>query len=388
MPLDALIFDLDGTLLDSNGLHARSWRDALASEGFGLPADRVAVEIGKGGAHLMAALIGEAAAEQHGDALRPAHEEGYQALLKQEPPPVYDGVGRLFAALRERGLKTAVATASQKDNLEKALDAAGLDLFALADVVVTDDDVDESKPAPDVVSAAVEKLGLAPSQCAFVGDTPYDAAAGRRAGVVTIGVATGVHDAAALRRGGARLVYAEVGEILDDLDDALRRCAPGPERLTAERLDHLMTAALEMASTALERGEVPIGAVVARTDGTLLARAHNTRRATDDRTAHAEMEALRAAAGQLDDVRDLVLVTTLEPCVMCYGAAMTAGVDTVVYALDAPPNGGPERCTPPDAPGFVMPRLVGGVKADASRRLLGKWLDDHPDDAFVRAVVE
>ncbi|HEX6104088.1 MAG TPA: hypothetical protein VFZ26_00805, partial [Gemmatimonadales bacterium] len=83
---------------------------------------------------------------------------------------------------------------------------------------------------------------------------------------------------------------------------------------------------------------------------------------------------LRRAAGRLDGAEDLVLVTTLEPCVMCTGAAMEAAVDTVVYALPAPPDQGTSRVTPPRGPATRMPRIVGDVLAAESRDLLEQWL--------------
>jgi len=115
--------------------------------------------------------------------------------------------------------------------------------------------------------------------------------------------------------------------------------------------------------------------VLARGDGTVIARGHNELNRSLDKTAHAEIVAFRRSAGKVPtDARDLLLVSTLEPCVMCTGAAMEAAVDTIVYALRAPADSGTGRVEPPQSPESQMPRIVGHVLADESRRLFEQWL--------------
>ncbi len=386
MALQALIFDLDGTLVDANGLHVRAWVEAFEAHGFRLPAARILPEIGKGSGQLVSALLGAEAEQARGEALRAAHDAAYLDLVEREGVQAFPDVHVLFEALGERGLRTAVATASNKESLEKVMEHAGLDLPALVDAVVTDDDVARSKPAPDTVIAAVEKLHVSPAACAMVGDTPYDALAGRRAGVVCLGLRTGVHSAAAFHRAGARASYADLAELRAHVDEALHVASPGAAVLTRERMAQFMREALDEAQAGLEEGEVPIGSVLARGDGAVVARGHNRTRSAGSPLAHAEMQAMQQAGARLDEAAGHVLVTTVEPCVMCLGAAMEAGIDTVIYALDAPDNGGAERCTPV-ASGF-LPRLVGGVEAARSRALLEQWLDAHPDDAFAQRLVQ
>lgn len=389
MALQAVIFDLDGTLLDTNGLHTEAWLQALEASGFRFGRDRVAIEIGKGGDKFVPSLLGDAIEAQDGEALREEHGERYRTLIRTHAVEVFPKVRALFEALHKRGLQVAVATASKKENLELVLEQAGIDLDAYADAVVSDSDVERSKPHPDVVEAAVRKLGCSPAACLMVGDTPYDVQAARRAGVACIGVTAGsAHQAEALMRVGARAVYANLAELLDQLDDALAQASPTDEVLTRERLQQLMGHALDMAQTALEAGEVPIGSLLARYDGTVLGRGHNRAHSRGSRVAHAELEAFRAAEPLPANARDCILVTTLEPCVMCLGAAMEVRVDTVVYALEAPSNGGAERCDAIQAPGAFMPRLVGGVRRDESRRLLESWAKAHPEDAFVQDLLE
>lgn len=389
MALSAVIFDFDGTLVDTNRLHARAWQQAFEARGVRVPVNRLLPEIGKGGDKLVPAVAGEAMERAHGEALRTAQGEALMALIGDgEPVEVFPEVRALLAAVREAGLKTAVATGSGRDDLEQLLERAGLDLFEMVDAVVTDSDVEESKPHPESVERAAEKLDCAPAECALVGDTPYDAGSAKRAGAVGLGVRSGVHSGAALRRAGMRATYAGAADVLASLEEALEMASPGSARLTPERMEAFMQEALAEAAEGLSEGEVPIGSALLRGDGTVVARSHNRARATGSRLAHAEMEVLREAAPEIREADGLLLVTTLEPCVMCLGAAMEARVDTVIYALDAPPNGGTRRCAPLDAEGAFLPRLVGGVGAEDSRALLKRWLKSNPGDSFARALVE
>lgn len=389
MALSALIFDLDGTLVDTTSTHARAWRQTLDEFGYHIPADRIALEIGKGGQFLVPSLIGQQANEKHGDTLRETHTELFLDLIREEGVRVFPKVAELFEALWERDLKIAVATASKAESLETTLEQAGLEaLIERVDVVINDSDVEQSKPHPDAVRPAIEKLELSPVQCAFVGDTTYDVEACKHAGLVCLGVTTGPHNEALLRQAGARAVYADIADLLANLDAALALAAPGPVTPTAAWLDTLMDEALEQARTALAQDELPIGCVVARSDSTIVARGFNEARRLKSTLAHAEMQALRQATGTVPgDVRNLVLATTLEPCVMCLGAAMHARVDTIIYGLPAPGNGGIDRCAPLDTPGTYLPRFVGGIRADESRALLAEWLHRHPDDAFINDLL-
>ena len=257
--------------------------------------------------------------------------------------------------------------------------------------MVSGDDADATKPAPDLVLAAVEKLGLSPAQCVMIGDTPYDAEACRHSGVVCIGLTTGGFDANALIRAGARMTYRDPADLLAHLDDALRRASPGPAHLTHDVLTGLMREALASAEEGMRHGEVPIGCVLARGDGTVIARAYNGMNATQNKTAHAEIVAFERAAGKVPmEAQDLILVSTLEPCVMCTGAAMEAAVDTIVYGLRAPADSGTGRVMPPQSPESQMPRIVGDVLANESRTLFERWLEQNatsPQAAYIRQLL-
>ena len=389
MPLSALLFDLDGTLLDTNDKHARAWQRALDHLGYRVPAERILLEIGKGGDRVVPTLVGEEANQRHGPELREAQSDAYRSIVEEEPVSAFPNAEALLKAARERGLQTALVTASTADDLETVLDRAGADFTAMVDAVVTDSDADASKPAPDSVQAAVDELDTDPGQCAMVGDTPYDALAARRAGGVGLGVLTGAHPPEALHRAGMRATYDDAAALRANLDAATRRAAPGQKPLTEPHLKDLMQEALDEAWAGLSEGELPIGSVVANGAGRVTGRGHNRAQKTGSRVAHAEMMALADAAssngGTLRGDEGAVLVSTVEPCTMCLGAAMEAGLDTVVYAVRAEANGGTERVEPPEH-GF-FPRVIGGVRAAGSRTLLRRWRDRHPDDAFVRRLL-
>jgi HAD superfamily hydrolase (TIGR01509 family) len=198
-----------------------AWRRAFKRFGYDLPAERIEVEIGKGGDKLVPSVLGEEAEKRHGDALRKAQKEEFLSIAKRKHFRVFPGVPELFRALKNRGVRTALATSSDDKHLDATLASAGIDLRSMADVGVTKSDAGASKPDPDVVVVAVEQLGLSPAQCAMVGDTIYDAQACQAAGVAFIGVLSGGTSESALLEAGARAVFRDVAHLLVELDRAL-----------------------------------------------------------------------------------------------------------------------------------------------------------------------
>lgn len=375
MALDAVIFDIDGTLVDTNPSHVEAWRRAFERCGYTIMSDRIEIEIGKGGDRLVTAVLGAQAEARDGEALRRVQKEEFLAIAKQHRFRLFPRVRELFAGLRERGLGTALATSSNEQHLEGLLASVGVDLRKVTDVLVNADDIESSKPAPDLVVAAVRKLGLSPAQCAMVGDTIYDAESSRPAGVVCLGVLSGGVAERDLLRAGMRAVWPDTGALCAQLDEALAIASPGPAHLTATAVERLMHQALEQARRAMRAGEIPIGCVLARGDGTILAAGYSETRGRASRIAHGELVTLERAAGRIwPDATDMVLVSTLEPCVMCTGAAMETGVDTILFALPAPDDSGTGRVRPPESRNSRMPRVVGGVLANESRLLFEEWL--------------
>ena len=393
MSLDAIVFDLDGTLVDTNHQHVEAWRRAFAKEGYTVSADRIFIEIGKGGDQVIPHLLGREADERDGDALRKAHPEEYSRIAEPQGVRVFPKAVELVQEVRRRGLKTALATSSAEGHIKQIEKSSGVEWRKLVDEVVLSDDIEESKPAPDPVLAAAKKLKLSPAQCAMVGDTPYDAESSKQAGVVCLGLTCGGHTEAALRRAGCRAVWRDAADLLAHLDDALRIASPGEVRLTQKVMEGLMREALSAAKEGMGNGEVPIGCVLARGSGIVLVHAYNELNRTQNNTAHAEMVAFAKAAGKAPpEARDLILVSTLEPCVMCLGASMEAAVDTIVYGMKAPADSGTGRVIPPQSPESQMPRIVGDILTDESRDLLKQWLKkpgNNPQQvAFVKQLLK
>jgi len=180
--------------------------------------------------------------------------------------------------------------------------------------------------------------------------------------------------------------------LLEDLDEALRASSPGQTHWTRQFQEELMREALKVAREGMENGEAPIGALLARNDGEIVARGYNEVNGQQLKTAHAEIVAFNNSAGKVPaDAKDLVLVSTLEPCVMCLGAAMEAAVETVIYGMKAPADSGTGRVQAPSSPESQMPRIVGDVLAKESRALFEEWLQANGDTdqaAFVRQLLE
>ncbi|MFL5403901.1 MAG: HAD family hydrolase [Gemmatimonadales bacterium] len=221
MPTHGVIFDIDGTLVDTNPAHVEAWRRAFRRFDFEVPSERIKREIGKGGDKLVPSILGNEVEARCGEALRTAQKEEFLAIARREHFRVFPGVEEIFPALHDRGIRTALATSSDDKHLKATLKSAGLDLTKLADVVVTKSDATASKPDPDLVEVAVEKLGLAPGECVMVGDTVYDAAASRAAGVAFIGLLSGGTPATELLDAGAIAVWNDIAHLLAELDRAL-----------------------------------------------------------------------------------------------------------------------------------------------------------------------
>ena len=387
MALDAVLFDIDGTLLDTNAAHVEAWRLTFESHGYRVARDRIEREIGKGGDKLVPSVLGRQADEQDGEALRKGHTEEFARLVRAQGIRPLPSALALLTAVRERKLRIAFATSAKKQNLQVMQEVSGINLDEAADLIVTADDCSESKPAPDLVAATVAKLHMSPAQCVLIGDTSFDMQAAKFAGVVGLGVLTGFQSRQRLLRSGARATYNDAAELLAQLDDALQAASPSTVRLTTQVLTELMQQALDEAQRGFAAGEAPIGCVIANGSGQVIGRGHNQFNHTGERTAHAEMVAFRSCAGKIPPAaRDHMLISTLEPCVMCTGAAMESGIDTIVYGLKAPADSGTGRVTPPESPESQMPRIVPQILAEQSRALF-KRFQHTATDPMQRAFV-
>lgn len=208
----AVIFDVDGTLIDSVDFHARAWVDAFAAFGHSVAFDKVRRQIGKGGDQLMPVFLSHEEIERTGSAL----ESHRGALLKERYLPqfrVFPKVRELVQRVLSDGTEVALGSSAKEDELAEYKKIAGID--DLIDTETSSDDAERSKPCPDIFEAAIRKLGIADlSSILVVGDTPYDAQAAQKAGLRTIGLRCGGWSEEELRDAGCITVFDDPADLL------------------------------------------------------------------------------------------------------------------------------------------------------------------------------
>jgi HAD superfamily hydrolase (TIGR01509 family) len=211
--VEAALLDVDGTLIDTNYQHALAWFRAFKEHGFILPVWRIHRAIGMGGDQLVPALVGKDADAVKGDDIREARGSLYEELIGEVEP--LHGSHELISDLKERGLTVVLASSSPEEELDHYLEL--LDVRELADAWTTKDDVEATKPAPDLVHAALDKAGT--DSAVMVGDTKWDIEAAAKAGVETVCVLTGGWSAQELHDAGAIAVFESVDELRERLDE-------------------------------------------------------------------------------------------------------------------------------------------------------------------------
>jgi phosphoglycolate phosphatase-like HAD superfamily hydrolase len=213
MSCDAAIFDVDGTLVDSNYQHALAWYRAFRRVGAVLPIWRIHRHIGIGGDRIVAALAGQDFEDQYGDELRSAHDEEFGKLI--DDVSALDGAHDLLAAMGERGVELTVASSGDAETTERLLSL--VDAEGLLHAVVTSADVESSKPAPDLVEQAREAVSA--YRPLMIGDAVWDAQASVRAAIPFIALRTGGFSEQELTGAGAMAVYHSPRDLLDHLDE-------------------------------------------------------------------------------------------------------------------------------------------------------------------------
>ncbi|MGW4369325.1 HAD family hydrolase [Nocardia takedensis] len=210
------VLDVDGTLVDSNYQHALAWYRALRSLGHTYPVWRLHRLIGMGGDQLITAIGGEELERRVGDQARERQGEQVDALLDEIAP--LPGARDLLVAVKERGHRLVLASSAQQRHVAAFLDK--LDARDLADAWTSSDDVEKSKPAPDLLNVALRKLG-APADAAsvLVGDSVWDIEAAKRAGMPSIAVRSGGFGDDELRDAGATALFDTPADLTAALDD-------------------------------------------------------------------------------------------------------------------------------------------------------------------------
>jgi HAD superfamily hydrolase (TIGR01549 family) len=203
----AAILDIDGTLVDSNYQHTIAWYRALRQHGQHAAIWRIHRHIGMGGDQLVTSLCGEEVEERQGEDIRAAEKAHYMALIDEVEP--LEGARGLIEDLKRLGRPVVLASSAKPDEIEHYLDL--LDARGLADAWTSAGDVEQTKPAPDLVEAALERAGGGPA--VMVGDSTWDCRAAANAGVETIAVLTGGFSQDELLEAGALAVFDSIEEL-------------------------------------------------------------------------------------------------------------------------------------------------------------------------------
>ena len=212
-PRPAVLFDIDGTLLDTNYFHAVAWWRALQDAGEDIAMARIHPLIGMGSDQLLQDLLGE---EREG--LSDVHAKYYKPY-KDELLHAFPGAAELLAEVAGRGAQVVLATSSKEEDLDHLLDALGAEDGVISDIV-HGDMVGSSKPAPDIFAVALDHLDLDPEQTLVVGDTKWDVEAAAKLGINVVAVLTGGTTRSDLLDAGAIAVYEDAADLLEHLDDS------------------------------------------------------------------------------------------------------------------------------------------------------------------------
>jgi HAD superfamily hydrolase (TIGR01549 family) len=211
--LDAagVIFDVDGTLVDSVDLHAEAWQKAFAAFGYNFAFLSIRSQIGKGGDQLLPVFLTAEDVKRQG----PAIEEYRGDLFKREyfaQVRVFPKVSELFNLLIDHGKKIALGSSCKAEDLASYKKIAGIEPLPL--VEVTSDDAERSKPHPDIFEVALSRLGLRAGEVMVVGDTPYDVTAAQKAGISAVAVLCGGFSESSLVEAGAVEIYRDPQHLL------------------------------------------------------------------------------------------------------------------------------------------------------------------------------
>ena len=209
----AALLDVDGTLIDANYQHALAWYLAFREHDITVPVWKIHRAIGMGGDQLVPALVGQEVDQEKGDDIRDKQSDIYEDLIEEVAP--LEGAHQLVCDLLERDISVVLASSASEEDVEHYLDL--LDVRTLVDAWTTRDDVEQTKPEPDLVKAALEKVDGA--EAVMVGDTKWDIEAAARVGVPTVCVMTGGWSRQELQDAGAVQVYESVEELRGKLDE-------------------------------------------------------------------------------------------------------------------------------------------------------------------------
>jgi membrane protein len=215
MPIRAVLFDLDGTLVDSNDFHVLAWEQAFAGLGFKIDPPAIHDQIGKGTDMFVPALIPDADEAQQ-EKLGEAHGDAFKSQYLEQVKP-FAGAHDLLAHVHRAGQQVVLASSASAEELEHYI--ALIDAEDLVGATTSADDVERTKPAPDIFATALKKVSpLTPAEVIVVGDTPYDIEAASRCGIVAVAVRSGKFPDEALHEAGAGVIYDDIAALLANYD--------------------------------------------------------------------------------------------------------------------------------------------------------------------------
>jgi HAD superfamily hydrolase (TIGR01549 family) len=218
--IKAFIFDIDGTLIDSNDFHARAWERAFAASGKAVAFQDIRPHMGKGSDQLLPEFLRADEIERLGKTISELRGNIFKREYLPQVRP-FPKVRELFRRIRETGARIALASSAKEEEVESYKKIAQID--DLVEKSTSSDDAKESKPEPDVFHAAMAQLGNPERDSVLVvGDTPYDAAAAVKAKLPVIGVLCGGFPEKALRANGYCAVYRDPADLLEHLEDILK----------------------------------------------------------------------------------------------------------------------------------------------------------------------
>ena len=212
--LRAILFDLDGTLVDTNQLHVEAWDRALREHGHVFTREQIHSQIGKGGDNLLPSLLPDASDEER-DSIDERHGEIYKGELIPTARP-FPRARDLLLRTTDEGLKVVLASSAGGEEVDHYVGLLGKELISFT---TGKDDVEASKPCPDIFEAALRKGSLKPEEAIVIGDTPYDVLAAKRAGLECIAVLSGGFSEEELRGAGAVAVYRDAADLFDHWDE-------------------------------------------------------------------------------------------------------------------------------------------------------------------------
>lgn len=217
--IKAVIFDVDGTLVDSNDLHVKAWQEAFRGCGKEVAYEKLHEQMGKGGDQLMPVFCSKEELDRFGKELEQSRTQWFTSEYLPRVRP-FPKVRELFERIKADGLAIALASSAKEEELEQH--KKSLRIGDLLEASTSADDAERSKPHPDIFQAALEGLGdITPEEAVVIGDTPYDVIAAARAGMRTIGLLSGGFTEEKLRAAGTMEVYEDVADLLEHYGESL-----------------------------------------------------------------------------------------------------------------------------------------------------------------------